>query len=119
MVFYSMKNEKDFESISHELNHAWQFEKGKISIKGKGGGLLYDITDEIESYNVSNSLIKKGTNKSETTETILNPDREFYKFYKDLPLNKMSLNKENRELLKAINKNGMVDYYINWRKDLK
>lgn len=39
--------------LAHELKHAYQFEKGKVSFRtdGSGYGSLYDITDETESYN--------------------------------------------------------------------
>lgn len=44
----------DIGLIGHELNHAYQFEKGDISIisDNSGYGNLYDVGDETESYNV-------------------------------------------------------------------
>lgn len=39
--------------IGHELNHAYQFETGKVSLRAdnSGYGSLYDIGDETEAYN--------------------------------------------------------------------
>lgn len=45
-------NRGDFDSLSHELKHGYQFVKGQISFKssGQGGGLLYDLPDEQASW---------------------------------------------------------------------
>lgn len=39
-------------TFAHEAKHAYQYEKGALSLNylGNGGGSLYDITDEIEAY---------------------------------------------------------------------
>ena len=45
-------------SLSHELLHAYQYENGEISFDAKGeGGLLYDIEDEVATYNRQASLL--------------------------------------------------------------
>jgi RHS repeat-associated protein len=44
--------------VGHELKHAYQYEKGQVSIlvNNSGYGKLYDITDETESYNRERAL---------------------------------------------------------------
>ncbi len=45
-------NRGDFDSLSHELKHGFQFSIGEISFSpsGKGGGYLYDLPDEQASW---------------------------------------------------------------------
>jgi RHS repeat-associated protein len=44
--------------VGHELKHAYQYEKGQVSLRvdNSGYGKLYDITDETESYNRERAL---------------------------------------------------------------
>ena len=45
--------------IGHELKHAYQYEKGQVSLRvdNSGYGKLYDITDETEAYNRERALV--------------------------------------------------------------
>ena len=47
IVMISMPTNGGLELFSHELKHAYQFEKGQLSI---GSSILYDKHDEIEAY---------------------------------------------------------------------
>lgn len=51
-VLIKISDKTDYGLIGHELKHAYQFMKGKISFnKSDGGaGKLYDITDEEEAF---------------------------------------------------------------------
>ncbi|KIX21483.1 hypothetical protein SY27_07185 [Flavobacterium sp. 316] len=44
--------------IYHEMGHAYQYDKGKVSllVDNSGYGSLYDISDETESFNRQNSF---------------------------------------------------------------
>jgi RHS repeat-associated protein len=44
--------------VGHELKHAYQYEKGQVSllVDNSGYGKLYDISDETESYNRERAL---------------------------------------------------------------
>ena len=59
--------------IAHELKHAYQFEKGKISFTPQGfAGSLTDITDEVEAYN-RQSYIEKGVlHRNWTADDVVN-----------------------------------------------
>ena len=122
-----------FENLSHELNHAWQFENGDLSIRYDGSaGLLYDIYDEVESYNVSNQIYHaclyydhsspkdaNGNYYQITKKILQDPQGSYYYYYGKLPTKQRSLNKKTQKILQNLNSNGIVEYYINWKKDLQ
>ena len=115
--------------IGHELNHAYQFEKGDISIMvdNSGYGSLYDVGDETESYNVER-MAKSGVLNIQTTwknadvlkfgKTQMSPPA-----YQTLPTISIKLkSKQGRALRKKTieaGKNGtpVKEVYIGWQKD--
>ena len=73
----NIKEGYDSNIISHELKHAFQFEKGRISYKSNGLiGELYDLMDEREAY-------KRGRLFGETRTTSLEWLQDKYPDIKD------------------------------------
>ena len=80
--------------VGHELQHAFQFEKGELSILPESAGklpYLYDLNDEIEAYEVTN-IVQSGkmyflSPNSKSTEETLNrkgiPQKYNYKWSVD------------------------------------
>lgn len=103
-----------FQNLAHELNHAWQYETQELSLRYNGGGSLYDIYDEVESYNVSNQLFhgvwyyldeKNSTN----INTLLN-DSTFLKLYQHLPRERRNVS-NSKELMDKNKSEGIVEFY--------
>jgi len=114
--------------IGHELNHAYQFEKGKTSIisDNSGYGSLYDVGDETESYNVERAVTSgidpftpwNNTNVLNHGKTKMTPPA-----YQTLPTISINLkSKQGKNLRKRTieaGKNGTPakEVYIGWQKD--
>ncbi len=110
---------------AHELKHAYQFEKGKISFNAKTGGVgvLSDITDEIEAYN-RQSVIEKGYDfHSYSAQEVIIEGKRHRIDYSILPKNNRTLRTRiGRELRKKTKKARSLglppsDIYKNWEKD--
>ena len=108
---------------AHEIHHAYQFEIGALSIRIDDGiPTLYDIFDEVESYNIDRA-ITFGKLYFDSPEKII----EGYPLrinqsqvrnlnggvYKSLPNAKLNLNKSTKQIIQTNNSgpNGIVEYY--------
>jgi RHS repeat-associated protein len=115
--------------IGHELNHAYQFEKGDISIiaDNSGYGSLYDVGDETESYNVERMANSGPLNihKPWKNADVLNFGKTKMSppAYQTLPTISIKLkSKQGKALRKRTieaGKNGtpVKEVYIGWQKD--
>ncbi len=119
----------DIGLIGHELNHAYQFEKGDISIisDNTGYGSLYDVGDETESYNVER-MAKSGAlnvHKPWKNADVLSFGKTQMSppAYQTLPTISINLkSKQGKALRKKTieaGKNGtpVKEVYIGWQKD--
>ena len=114
--------------IGHELNHAYQFEKGEISIASDNSfyGSLYDVGDETSSYNVERQVnsgvvpykVWKNADVLNFGKTKMSPPA-----YQTLPTISINLrSKQGKQLRKQTieaGKNGtpVKEVYIGWQKD--
>jgi len=108
---------------AHEVHHAFQYEKGRLSIRTDGlSPTLYDIYNEVESYNVERAIMMGAIFfESPNTEYDGYPlkvnSTHVRKMnngvYKDLPGKKLHLSNKMRFKIDEINKgsNGKVEYY--------
>ncbi len=118
-------------SIAHESNHAKQYDEGKLSIRSDSNmPLLYDRTDEVESYNIQR-IFEFGRTMFEAPESIQedgystkisSKDLDTFQngYYSPLSSKSSKLTKKNRRKLIEINKSGKkpVEFYRGWENDL-
>lgn len=114
--------------IGHELNHAYQFEKGEISFlsDNSGYGSLYDVGDETSSYNVERGITSGlAPFKSWENKDVLNfgKTKMTPPAYQTLPTISIKLrSKQGKDLRKKTIEAGnngtpVKEVYIGWQKD--
>jgi RHS repeat-associated protein len=107
--------------VSHELEHAWQYENHELSFNEKGqAGLLYSYPDEIDANNVQNMM----TSDFSTIYNANNLAREknVYQSLKENTPNRIKMtsdmeinwSRKNRSSQNA--GNGVYQYYKGWDK---
>jgi hypothetical protein len=124
--------------VGHELNHAYQYENGDVSlvIDNSAYGQLYDITDETNAYNRERTL-GMGIQFFQTPNAIVNgyplkmSDSDVRSFgnsmsppaYQTLPSGLININsKEGKALRQQTRQAGSLgvpvkEVYKGWRKD--
>ena len=129
IVFVNIKK-YEFGLVGHEIKHAFQYERGKISIMvhSKDIGSLYDITDETEAYNTERAIQPGPDGKLNSKFT----DNDVIDFgylnnipYNLLPKTERNINSEfGKELRKktiraGAEKTQVFEVYMGWKEDYK
>jgi RHS repeat-associated protein len=114
--------------VSHELKHGYQYEKGKVSFRVENDkfGMLYDISDEVGSYN-NQSVLEYGVSfglhqwdaaKVKTMGKTMKPEA-----YQDIPSGSININsKIGKALIQqtidaGANGTPVQEVYKGWEKD--
>jgi RHS repeat-associated protein len=121
-------NNEMYGVTSHEMKHAYQFEKGKTSLvtDNSSFGSLYDVGDETEAYN-RERVINTGataTPKIWTNSDVLNHGKGMIPpAYQNLPSGPIDINSKegkalrNRTIEAGRNGQAVQEVYKGWQKD--
>ena len=133
IIIYIPKNEENKNPlVGHEMQHAYQFEKGRLSVLPESIAsslpTLYDRNDEMEAYTVQNICVSginyfRCPDKRDTYTTITNENNEEiehnYRWgtetisklagnLNDLPRKNKRLRGPNDPVIETLNKNGEI-----------